>query len=70
MRRLSTFKVANSRLDPRTLMPSSHIGIILVAIAQHHLPSHWCSYVADRLYILCYNWKLCIPGTEEIKIIT
>jgi len=36
MRRLSTFKVANSRLDPRTLMPSTHIGIILVATVKHH----------------------------------
>jgi len=35
-------EVTNSRLDPHTFMPSSHIGIVLAAIAKHHCLVNYC----------------------------
>ena len=42
---------------------------VLAVIARHYslqtpLPSHWCSYIADHLHILCYNWNASWVSTE------
>jgi len=62
-------EVTNSRLDPRTFMPSSNIGIILVAVIEHHcFVTGVASYVADRLHV-CYNWNASLEhGSSRIII--